>query len=110
MKKLSFAIALLGIFMLLILLNILSPVAVNNSSDLSKLIENTKVQATGKIISERTLYANTKLINLDNNIEIICIGCQNYLNQTIKVVGITDKYEKYENKTQIKALKIEKVE
>jgi len=105
LKKVTLTITLLGIFTLLILLNFSAPIVVDNSSSLSSLEDNTKVQIQGKVISERTLYERTKLIKLDNNIEIICNSCPDYLNQTIEVVGIT---ETYENRTQVKALKITK--
>jgi len=105
LKRICLIITLAGIFTLLILLNFSAPIVVDNSSSLSSLEDNTKVQTTGKVISERTLYEQTKLIKLENNIEIICNSCPNYLNQTINVIGIT---ETYENRTQVKALKITK--
>ena len=103
MKKLSFIIVILGIFILLLIMALSSPALVFAPSDMSKLGVNSKVQTTGKVISERMLYENTKLLKLNNSIEIICNSCPSYINRTIYVTGIVDKYQ---NKTQILALKI----
>lgn len=103
MRRLAFAITIIGIFVLLILLNLSSLIIINNSSDLSKLTDNTKVQTTGRVVSERVLYEDTKLLKLDNNIEILCQACPSYVNRTLEVIGTS---EIYINRTQINALKI----
>jgi hypothetical protein len=105
LKKITLIITILGIFTLLILLNFSKPAIIDNYSSLKKLTDNTKIQTTGKVVSERILYESTKLIKLNNSIEIICNSCPNYLNQTINVIGTT---ETYGNKTQVNALKIKK--
>jgi hypothetical protein len=103
MKILALSLALLGIFVLIILLNFSSPIIVGNPSELSKLEDNTKVQTQGRVISERTLYEQTKLLKLDNNIEILCQACPPYINRTLKAIGTV---ETYINRTQVNALKI----
>jgi len=103
MKRLAFAITIIGIFVLIILLNLSSPTVINNYSELSKLTDNTKVQTTGRVVSERILYEDTKLLKLDNNIEILCQACPLYINRTLEVIGTI---ETYINRTQINALKI----
>lgn len=103
MRRLSFIVTLTGIFILLILINFSSPKTITGPQQLEKLTDYTKVQTSGRVISERILYDETKLIKIDNNIEIICNSCPVYLNKSISVIGTS---EKYENKTQIVALKI----
>jgi hypothetical protein len=103
MKRLALAIVILGIFVLLLMLNLSSPVIIDNYSELSKLTDYTKVQTTGKVISERILYENTKLLKLDNDIEILCKACPSYVNRTLEVLGTS---ETYVNRTQVNALKI----
>ena len=103
MRRLAFAITILGIFVLIILLNLSSPIVINNYSELSKLTDYTKVQTQGRVISERILYADTKLLKLDNNLEILCQACPSYINRTLQVIGTS---ETYINRTQINALKI----
>lgn len=102
MRKTSLVIALIGIFILLIMLNFSHPIQVNSQKDLSSLIENSKVQTKGKVIGEKQI-GNEKILNLDNHLEIICRTCPSYLGQIIYIEGII---EKYQNKTQIQALKI----
>lgn len=103
MKILAFIITLAGIFTLLILLNLSHPIVINSPKGLSGLEQNTKVQTTGRVISERTLYENTKLLKLDNNVEVLCQACPAYINRTLNVLGTS---ETYINRTQIAALKI----
>lgn len=103
MKILALSLTLLGTFILIIMLNLSHPLIVNNSSELSKLTDNTKVQTTGRVISENALYKQTKLLKLDTGIEILCQACPNYQNKTIQVLGTT---ENYQNKTQINTLRI----
>lgn len=103
MRRLSFIITIIGIFILLILMNFSSPKSITSPEELNTLVDNSPVQVQGQVISERILYGKTKLIKIDNNIEIICNSCPVYLNKSISVIGTS---EKYENKTQIIALKI----
>jgi hypothetical protein len=103
MRRLAFAITILGIFVLIVLLNLSSPKIINNYSSLSKLTDYTKVQTTGRVVSERILYGDTKLLKLDNNIEVLCQACLSYVNRTLYVIGTS---ESYINRTQINALKI----
>ena len=103
MRRLAFAITIIGIFVLIILLNLSSPLVVDSSSSLSKLVDNSKVQVTGRVISERILYEDTNLLKLDNNIEVLCQACPTYINRTLQVIGTS---ETYINRTQVTALKI----
>jgi hypothetical protein len=101
--KLALAITLIGILGLLVMMHVLPPVPVGDSADLSKLTPNEQVITTGKVISERTIYETTKLIKLDNNIELVCDSCPSYANKTVRALGTM---EEYLNKTQISILKI----
>lgn len=103
MRRITFIIAMAGIFALFYLLAFSAPVAVESPSDLAVLEDNAKVSTAGRVVSERTIYENTKLIKLDNSIEILCDSCESYQNKTISVLGLTSRYE---NKTEIKALRI----
>jgi len=103
MRRLAFAITIIGIFILIIMLNLTNPLIVDNYSSLSKLTDYTKVQTQGRVISERILYEDTKLLKLDNDIEILCQACPSYINRTLQVIGTS---ETYINRTQVTALKI----
>jgi len=102
LKRLSLITALLGIFILLILLNFSPAIQVNSPSELEKLTENTKVWTSGRVISEKT-YENTKILKLDNQIILYCSSCPSYINRTFKVVGIK---ESYNNRTEIRVLEL----
>ncbi len=105
MKKLSLALSLICIFALLITLNLQSPVQVNNNTDLSALADNTKVQTSGKAISEK-IYSDLKILTLDTGLQITCTDCPSYYNKTITAIGVK---ETYINRTQIKALSIKSI-
>lgn len=102
MKKLALALALAGIFILLLILNLSSPIKITNSSDLSELPENTKVRTTGKVVSEK-LYSDLRIITLDTGIQVTCTDCPSYHNKTLEVTGVV---EAYINRTQIAALSL----
>ena len=102
MRKLAFMIAILGIAVLLYMLVSSNPTKISSPKELGALVDNSLVQTTGKVISERVLYGTTKLLKLDNDIELVCTSCPAYLNRTIQILGTT---EKYLNKTQISVLR-----
>lgn len=103
LRKLSLITTILGILALFLILNLSSPIEVNSPEQLSKLTPNQKVTTTGEVISERVLYAQTKLIKLNNSIELVCDSCPACKNKTIQAIGTA---EQYENKTQISVSKI----
>ncbi len=105
MRKLAFIIAIAGIFILLYMLTSSNPAKIHSPQELTRLVDNSQVSTTGKVVSERILYGTTKLLKLDNSIELVCTSCPSYLNKTIQVIGTA---EKYLNKTQISVLKIKK--
>ena len=106
MKRLPFIIMLIGLFILLFMLTFSSPITINSPSELTNLAENTKVQTTGRVVSERILYEQTKLLKLDNNLEITCNACPSYINRTLTILGTS---EIYINRTQITTLRIKTI-
>ena len=103
MKKITLIITFLGIFALLILLNFSPPIQVSSQKEISRLIDNSKVQTQGRVIGERQIE-NAKILKLDNSIEVLCQSCSSQINRTLSIVGVV---ESYQNKTQIRALTIE---
>ena len=73
---------------------------------LSKLEENSKVQTQGKVIAERVLYEDTKLLKLNNSLEILCQACPSYINRTLDILGTK---ESYKNQSQIRALRLKEI-
>jgi len=90
---------------LIYLLNLSPPHEISSQGDLDKLAVNSKVSITGRIISQRALYEETSLLKLESGIELVCssLSCKNYLNETVTAIGVK---EAYQNKTQIKVLRI----
>jgi len=102
MKKLSFIIAILGLFSLLFFFA-LPPKTVSSSEELSALISNQKIIIQGNVIKE-TYSKGYKLLSLDNGFQLKCnINCPNYLNKNVSALTIL---EKYNNKNYLKVLKI----
>ena len=64
---------------------------------------NQRIVLTGKIVSERIIYSDEKLLVLDKNITLICSGCGSYLNSEIMVEGVV---EEYEGEKQVRVLKV----
>ena len=103
MRRITFILAISGIAILLYLLVSQNPVKIHSPRELNGLVDNSLVQTSGSVISERIIYGTTKLIKLSNGIELICDSCPSYLNKTIQILGTS---EKYENITQINILRI----
>ena len=85
------------------MLNNLKAIEIKNLENLKKLIVNEKVSVEGLVVEERFIYENTILVKLDNEVEIIC-ECDSFLNKNIRVEGVI---EEFENKKQVRALKVE---
>lgn len=98
LKLISLIIAITGISLLLLLAFLLPPKSIFSYQDLK---ENSFVQTSGKVLSERN-YSDFSIIKINNNITITC-NCKGFFNKTIEVEG---KVESYEGALQIKAYKI----
>ena len=102
MKKLSFTLAVLGMFSLLLFFN-LPPKTINSPEELSNMNANQKILVEGSITKE-TYYKNYKLLSLDNEIQLKCdLSCPNYLGRNISALAVL---EKYNNKDYLKILQV----
>lgn len=104
MRKWAFILCILGLAILLFQLTFQTSKTINSPEEFSKLTENQKVQASGKVVEEKLSSANAKTYTLDNEIQILCnLDCPFYLNKSISVIGILDTFQK----PRIKALQIQ---
>jgi hypothetical protein len=103
MRRISFIITILGIFTLLLILVLQSPINITAQEQLKSLEQNQKIILKGQVTAQK-LTKTTKTLTI-NNISIICDKpCpQNYLNKNLTILGTLNKYK---DKTQIMALKI----
>ena len=102
MRKLSFIITIILIFILTTLLILQKPISVNSKEEIANLLNNQKVVFQGKIIEEKFI-GNSKLIKFNNGLEAFCEDCPYYKNKLVKIEGIMDEYN---SKKEIKILKI----
>jgi hypothetical protein len=102
MRKWAFIISILGMFILVLVLNV-SPIKIETYSELEKLEVNTKVSMSGIVVSERIIYEGTKLFEMSNDIELVCECLDNLEGKQINVIGIV---EEYKDKKQIRVLEI----
>ena len=102
MRRIAFAVAILGMFFLFLFFNT-KPTFVGTIAELNILSENKKVFVEGKVVSERNIYEGTLLLVLENGIEVICECSGNFLDSDIEVEGFA---EEYEGKKQVRALEI----
>ena len=101
MRRWAFIIAILGMFVLLVLMNF-SGKEIGSYSELEELEINQKVYLSGKVVSERA--AGEKIIlTLDKNITLICDCDWSFKDKEISVVGIVGEYE---NRKQVQVLRI----
>ena len=101
---LSFVLMIAGISALLLILAFQPPQEISAQNFLENMLENQKVQTSGIVITEKQ-FGSSKIIILNNSIEIVCNSCpaQSLKNRSISIVGTISKYQ---NKTQIIAAEI----
>jgi len=102
MKKISLAISLIGILIILASINLLEPkqypLEQLSQKDIGK-----KISITGTPTKIKTYENNFTTFSLNNQIQIIC-NCPNIKNnQTLKITGVVSKYQ---NRLQLEATKI----
>ncbi len=101
MRKPAFIIAILGMFVLALLLNA-KPKEIDNFEDLNALEINQKVSINGKVVSEKVSY-NNKILMLDNGIELVCECEESFKDKEISAIGVISDYN---NKKQVRVLRI----
>lgn len=102
MRRFAFVIAIVGLFVLFLMVNSNS-VGVNSYEDLEKLEVNVKVSVEGKVVEGRVIYEGTKLFELESGIELICECLESLVGKKITVEGIV---EEYESRKQVRVLRI----
>lgn len=76
---------------------------VSNLEELKELEANQKVVLKGIVGEERVLYGRTKLLVLDNGIELICDCLESFVEKSVEVEGVVSEYE---GKRQVEVLKL----
>ena len=97
--KIFLGASILGTLLLLLIPHLAEP---KTATKYSQLKEGEYARVTGKAVSIKT-SGSMRLIKLDSNITLTCIGCNFKENQTLEAAG---KVEKYNNKLEINAEKI----
>ncbi|MEK6910870.1 MAG: hypothetical protein AABW82_03785 [Nanoarchaeota archaeon] len=102
MNKLSLFLTLLGILTLILILNLSKPIEINSQEELKGLIQNQKVQVSGKVIEQKD-YNKITFLTLNNNLTLTYSGSHfNFLEKNIQATGTYDDF----NYPKIKVLKI----
>jgi len=104
MRKIAFIVLLLGLFILLLYLNLSKPIELISPENLTSLEENQKVMVSGMVAEERAT-SNYIILTLDNKIELYC-SCSNIpelKGKNISALGIIDTFQK----TKIKVLRLQ---
>ena len=93
MRKLSFILALIGLFALLSILFFQKPLEIDEESQLVGKIQNQLLYTSSKIIKQ-TQSHNFILLKLDNNLTLIYSGeYQNFLNHNVSITGTLDNFQ-----------------
>jgi len=105
MKNICLAISLIGIFVLLLIIN-LDLVKIQRVSDIDNLSQNKIASITGKVISKQIYENNFTVLKINDKsgeIDIVCSCPEIKINQTILVTG---KIKGYKNQMQINQMQI----
>jgi len=104
MRNLALIGCIFGILLLAGILILEKPIKISSTEDLFNLQDNQKVYVSGQVIEEKAL-SNSRLIILNNNIEIYC-DCNKLpklKDKSIQAIGIIDNFS---GKIRINVLKI----
>jgi len=102
MRRFAFIVAIVGLFVFALLLNF-GGKEMKNYEDLEKLEVNQRVSVSGKVIDERVVFGNERVLMLNNGIEMICECDRSYKGSVVEVEGVV---EEYKEKRQVRVLKI----
>ncbi len=95
MRRFAFAIALIGLFILAVLLA-LEPLKVDDPEDLENFVE-------GRVVEGRVLSSGTRVLNLDNGIILVCACSGNFEGKIVFAEGFISVFN---DKRQVTALRI----
>jgi hypothetical protein len=99
MRKKSFIIAIVSLFILILFLYFQKPIQITSKDIPEKFQQNQKLFIQGRVIKQ-----TSSVIYLNNNISLSCTNCPNYLNKNITATAIL---ETWTGKPVIKVLKIQ---
>lgn len=102
MRRFAFVIALAGLLALALLLNVKS-YDVNNSRDLELLEINQKIKTEGKVVDERALPSGNRILNLDNEIVLVCSCSKSFSGKFVIIEGFVSVFNEQK---QVNVLKI----
>ena len=102
MKKITFVFFILGMFVLAGFYFFDSE-EIDELKDLENLEINSRVFVSGTVIDERFLYEGTKLLVLNNRIDLVCECSENFKGRKVFAEGIVQEYE---GKRQVLVLSI----
>lgn len=92
MKNITLILTIICLSVLLTLLLFSPAIKLNNFNELSSLIQNQKVQVSGKVIDQKD-YNKISILKLDNNITLTYSGKYfNFLNKEILFTGVYDDF------------------
>jgi len=102
MRRLSFLIAIIGIFSLCFYTFFSVPLEISDQKQIKYLLDNQKVLIKGKVVREN-VYEDRIILTLNNNLSLSCEFCiPPYKNNNITAIAIYDNF--YKN-FEIKELK-----
>ncbi len=104
MRRWVFIVVILGMLVLVGVM-IFYVRGVESYSDLEELEINQKVRLSGLVVSEKVIYGDEKILELDNGIELICEGCGLFEGEDVFVEGVV---EEYKDGKQVRVLRIHK--
>lgn len=102
MRRWAFVVFVIGIFVMFILANQLIE-EVMDETDLSRLELNARVSLSGKVVGEKIIYDGTKLLELEDGIEVVCESDFSFVDRNVRVIG---KVSEYDGKRQVIAEKV----
>jgi len=89
MRRWAFVVAVFGMFVLVMFLGFFG----KEVESLEGLEVNQKVYLEGEVVEERFLFGNSRLLVLDNGIELVCECSGSFKGRDVEVVGVVSEFE-----------------
>lgn len=103
MRKWAFIVFILGMFVLILLMVFLPVRKIETFEELNKFEVNQKISLTGRVVEERVISLNRKILTLENEIQLVCDCSESFDGKEVNVFGLVSEYD---GKRQVEVLRI----
>jgi len=92
MRKWAFIVFIVGMVILLGIMLFAGEEELDSVDELEDLVVNQKVSLAGKVVGEKIIYEDERILELDNGIVAVCSNCRECLDKEVLIKGVVSEY------------------